>query len=170
LLAKTYPAGISIQETKTMIERVKARLHEQQTGEYDFRQMLQQAKSTPPLIDCATFSAGLEVRESPGRGRGLFATRKIMAGDLVICEKAFAYGFVEDEHAENAVDPNDFMKMLGKMTEMSGANPADYELLLQTMQKLYHDPEAARLFNDLPHGDHKVISASEVDGHPVIDK
>ncbi len=42
-------------------------------------------------VDCATYSGPVEVRESlPGRGRGLFTTRKVTAGEL-LCEKAFEY-------------------------------------------------------------------------------
>jgi hypothetical protein len=141
-----------------MVERAKARLHEQETGEYDFRQMLKQSESTPPLIDCATFSAGVEVRESPGRGRGLFLTKRVLAGELLICEKAFAYAYVDEKDASNY-----------DMTNVS-VIPSDVELLLEIVQKLYHDPEAALLFNDLPHGDYKVVSGTKVDGYPVVDK
>ncbi|KAL2139671.1 hypothetical protein VTI28DRAFT_4871 [Corynascus sepedonium] len=41
-------------------------------------------------VDAASWAGHTEVKESkPGMGRGLFATRPIKAGDVVLCEKAF---------------------------------------------------------------------------------
>ncbi|KAH8753102.1 hypothetical protein F5883DRAFT_691147 [Diaporthe sp. PMI_573] len=74
-----------------MIHRAQARLEEQQTGKYDFRRMYKQAKATPPLIDCATYTAPVEIRNSPGKGRGLFTTKKVLAGEMLLCEKAFGH-------------------------------------------------------------------------------
>ncbi|KAM4056125.1 SET domain-containing protein [Hirsutella rhossiliensis] len=56
-LAASHPDNAAV---KPELDRVMARLREQQTGEYDFRRMYRQTRSTPPLIDCATFSALVE--------------------------------------------------------------------------------------------------------------
>ena len=42
-------------------------------------------------------------------------------------------------------------------------------LVEQTVQKLFHDPEAARAFVSLCDGEFDAVPAFEVDGHPVID-
>jgi hypothetical protein len=86
---------LEIPAVKSEMDRAKARLHEQQTGEYGFEKMYRQANATPPIIDCATFSKPVEIRPSPGRGRGLFTTRTVAAGELLLCEKAFSYCYEE---------------------------------------------------------------------------
>lgn len=145
-----------------MMARVRKRLHEQKTGDYDFQHMHRQARATPPLIDCATYAAPVEIRQSPGRGRGLFTTRRISAGELLLCEKAFGYVFAEDgSAASNTI----LMNMNTKRVTMGGhAN-----LITQLVQKLYHDLEAAQSFAKLHHGDYKAALATEVDGRPIVD-
>lgn len=133
-----------------MIARVLSRLGEQKSGQYDFRSMYQQAQATPPLIDCATYSMPLEIRDSPGKGRGVFTTRKVLAGDLLVCEKAFGYACCGEDHPMT----------LNHILEI---------LRAQIVQKLFHNIEDARSFLDLYHGDYDAIPVSEVDGHPVID-
>ncbi|KAL2163791.1 hypothetical protein VTH06DRAFT_5850 [Thermothelomyces fergusii] len=39
--------------------------------------------------DAASWPGPTEVRDSPGKGRGLFATQPLRAGEVVLCEKAF---------------------------------------------------------------------------------
>lgn len=131
-----------------MIDRVKARLQEQQSGEYDFRRMYEQAEAAPPLIDCATYNMPVEVRASPGKQRGVFTKRKVLAGEMLICEKAFGY-------------------VPGDLTESHGHQQAS--LCAQVVQKLFHNIEDARQFGDLYHGDYKSMSVCEVDGKPVVD-
>lgn len=97
-LTITYPGNTS---AMPMIERVQDRLREQQTGQYDFRRMYKQARATPPLIDCGTYTMAVEIKDSPGKGRGVFTTRKVLAGELLICEKAFAYIYGGKDHPDS---------------------------------------------------------------------
>lgn len=158
-LEDAYPSS---EAAKPLMTRVRERLHEQQTGEYDFRSMYKQARTTPPLIDCATYTAPVQVLESPGRGRGLFTTRKVLAGDLLICEKALGYSYVDE-------DSHGHLKILMNTSTQKVTVGGQADLLTQVVQKLYHDPEAARSFSDLYHGDYKPVTASTVDGRPVVD-
>ncbi|KAJ6785904.1 hypothetical protein PWT90_05545 [Aphanocladium album] len=86
------------------LKRVEARLLEQATGRYSFASMHNQLK-TAPLIDCATYQGPIEVRNSPGRGRGLFLTEAVSVGDLLLCEKAFtyAYGLEKPQASDNVL-------------------------------------------------------------------
>lgn len=147
---------------KLMIDSVEARLREQENGEYSFGQMYKQARNTPPLIDCATYSAPVEIRASPGRGRGLFTTRKVSAGALLVCEKALGYSYAGEDHLTRT---NILMNIATERTTIGG----QANVLSQLVQKLYHDPEAARAFGELYHGDYETVEFSEVDGRPVID-
>ncbi|TDZ29863.1 Protein unc-45-like protein A [Colletotrichum spinosum] len=147
---------------KPEIQRVKARLREQHTGFYSFRKMYRQAREMPPLIDCATFSAPVEVRASPGRGNGLFTVIPVSAGQLLLCEKAFGYAFAGEGHPET-------MSLLLNVATKKGVIGGQARLLTQLIQKMYHDPWAQKSYHELHHGGHGVPSVSEVDGHSVID-
>lgn len=158
ILAESYPENKAVSPE---MNRVKARLGEQQKGEYSFSQMYKQAKASPPLIDCANFAGPVQVRASPGRGQGLFTTKPVSAGDLLICEKAFAYSHVgEDEDSINLL-----MNLETKRMSVGG----QARLLPQIVQKLYHNPGMSRAFLDLHHGHHQPVTVSESDGAPVVD-
>lgn len=145
-----------------MLGRAKTRVHEQQTGEYDFRAMYRQALITPPIIDCATYMKPVEVRESPGRGRGLFTTRKVAAGELLVCEKALGYKYAgNDQPGKKTI----LMNLTTKRMTVGG----QADMLTQIVQKLYHDPVAAQSFLDLYHGGYEAVPAYEIDGKPVVD-
>lgn len=141
------------------MERVKARLKEQRTGKYDFGRMYDQAEKTPPMIDCATFTGPVEVRESPGHGRGLFTTQAVSAGQLLLCEKAFGYSYADEMHLSI------LMNVSTKKTTVGG----QAGLLSQIVQKLYHGHCQSREFTDLFCGDYNPVSVSEADGTPVVD-
>lgn len=137
-----------------MIDRVQERLREQQTGQYDFHRMYKQARATPPLIDCGTYTVPVEIRDSPGKGRGVFTTRKVLAGELLVCEKAFGYIYGGKDHPDSR----------GKTVLDVHA-----DLVTQMVQKMFHNIEDARLVGDLYHGDYDAVSSCEVDGKPVVD-
>lgn len=151
VLTAAFPTNIS---AIPMIARVQERLKEQQTGQYDFRRMYKQSKATPPLIDCATYTMPVEIRDSPGKGRGVFTKRKVMAGELLICEKAFGYAYGgKDRPGSGSMTKNDSLD----------------ELQTQIVQKLFHNTEDAQMFAELYRGDYNVVPVEEVDGKPVID-
>ncbi|KAJ1328171.1 SET and MYND domain-containing protein 4 [Microdochium nivale] len=144
------------------LERAKARVLEKETGVFPFRQMYKQAKAVIPLIDCATFSAPVEVRSSPGRGNGLFTTVPVSAGQLLVCEKAFGYSYAGEDL------PGSMCLMINMATK-KGVMGGQVHLLNQLVQKMYHDPRARDAFYELHHGDYDVTAVSTVDGKPVVD-
>ncbi|KAI1334993.1 TPR domain protein [Xylariaceae sp. FL0016] len=147
------------------IKRVKQRLYEEETGSYKFSDMYKQAKETPPLIDCATYVGPVAVRHSPDRGKGLFTTRPVKAGDLLLCEKAFAYSYADND--------SDFgrskITMLMDMSTMTGSIGGQAHLIPQIIQKVYHNPASAEIFTDLYHGDYPRVEVSQVDNAPIVD-
>ncbi|KAM0342616.1 hypothetical protein ACHAPU_009344 [Fusarium lateritium] len=151
------------QIVKEALKHVKSRLQEQNPGDYNFRKMYSQAKETPPLIDCATFSKNVEVRDSPGRGRGLFTTKSVSAGDLLLCEKAFSYSFIDETRLEDRATC-----MLNLSTKQITLG-ASADLWPQLVQRLYHDPESLSVFQELYHGNYDKTTVSECDGTAVVD-
>ncbi|KAM3514258.1 hypothetical protein MY11210_002147 [Beauveria gryllotalpidicola] len=159
-LQSRYPNN---KEVPSEIKRVNTRLKECNDGIFDWLDMHEQAEYTPPLIDCASFSKNTEIRRSPGLGRGLFTTKPVVAGELLLCEKAFTFTFTgEGEKRERTVlvDPD-------TMNVMRDSYPQD---ITQVVQKLYHQPGMAPLFLELDHGDYTAPQPGlQVDCKPVID-
>jgi tetratricopeptide (TPR) repeat protein len=76
-------------DARTMLNRVQARLHEQNFGHYDVMS-IRESISSKPRVDVADFSVNTTIEPSgPERGRGLFATRDLQPGDLIMAETAF---------------------------------------------------------------------------------
>ncbi|KAF4455900.1 TPR domain [Fusarium albosuccineum] len=159
-LSGSYPEN---KAASSELHRVKARLKEQQSGEYSFINMYKQAKMSPPVIDCATFSRPVEIRQSPGRGRGLFTTRPVSAGELLLCEKAFAYIWAGDDESTKRI--NILMNLVTKRMVMGG----QALLLTEIVQKLYHGSQLSREFENLHHANYQNVVVAECDGVSVVD-
>ena len=87
------------------LEHVKRRLQEQDYGYYDFTQMLDEISESSPYLDRASFTGPVEVRNTKASGRGLFVTRNVEAGELLLCEKAFAlvHGFRDSNNGHGGI-------------------------------------------------------------------
>ncbi|KAI0595299.1 hypothetical protein F4775DRAFT_585593 [Biscogniauxia sp. FL1348] len=161
-LVESYPENTA---ALAEIVRVRQRLREEMDGVYQFSSMYKQSEATPPIIDCATYIGPVIVRSSPGRGRGLFTTKPVKAGDLLFCEKAFAYVYAGDDSPASLLKKTVLMNLTTKRTVMGG----QAHLISQIAQKLYHNHESASVFTDLHHGDYDTVGISEVDGQPIVD-
>ncbi|KAI5919059.1 hypothetical protein F4810DRAFT_714901 [Camillea tinctor] len=161
-LVDSYPEN---KEAKAEIVRVKRRLREEVDGAYNFSSMYKQSEATPPIIDCATYVGPVAVRTSPGRGRGLFTTKPVKAGDLLFCEKAFGYVYAGDDSPVSRSKTVVLLNLSTKRTVIGG----HAHLITQIAQKLYHNHESASAFTDLHHGDYEAVGISEVDGQPIVD-
>ena len=83
------------------------------------------------------------------------------AGDLLLCEKAFAYAFAEE-------GSNNVALLINVETD-SMTMGAQAELLQLIVQKLYRNPSLAPIISNLHHGSYKPASVFEIDGGPVVD-
>ncbi|KAJ4050298.1 hypothetical protein NW761_005089 [Fusarium oxysporum] len=125
--------------------------------------MLIDAQEAPPLIDCATFSSLVEIRVAPGRVMGLFLTKDVSAGDLILCGKAFSYYFMDDEKSHETYP------ILLNMSSKELTPGGSVHLWLQVTQKLFHNPGYIYTIQELFHGNHKKLQIIECDGSPVVD-
>ncbi|KAJ5327093.1 uncharacterized protein N7506_010195 [Penicillium brevicompactum] len=75
------------------IEQTEARIAEQEHGVYDFKVMQDKARPGMPIPtdQYASYQGPVVVKESNLRGRGMFTTKAVKAGELLLCEKAIAY-------------------------------------------------------------------------------
>ena len=76
-------------DAKVQLKKVGSRLREQDTGTYDFMKLSAGLSRARPRVEAANYTKNTEIKDSPGRGRGLFATRNIAVGEIIMCEKAF---------------------------------------------------------------------------------
>lgn len=90
-------------DTQLLLRKTEARLREQASGEYDFASIRSQLSTARPRVDAATFTGNTAIRSSPLGGRGLFATRDIAPGDIVLCEKAFSVVWSHEPEAWSAM-------------------------------------------------------------------
>ncbi|KAF2822589.1 SET domain-containing protein [Ophiobolus disseminans] len=90
-------------DAKTYLKRVTVRMREQESGMQDFTKIRVGLSKARSRIDTATFIGATKVQQSPDKGRGLFATRSIAAGEPIICEKAFCVVWGHEKEAMTAM-------------------------------------------------------------------
>ncbi|KAL8694772.1 MAG: hypothetical protein Q9218_000618 [Villophora microphyllina] len=144
---------------KKEIIRTKQRLTEQETGVYDFRGMYKAAEEKPPCLDNATFAGNVQVKASEGRGRGLFTTKDVIAGDLLLCEKAFSYCSSKESKTSLLMNTHTNRMTIGTQAD----------LVTAIVQKMFRNPSLAPAFLSLYYGDYKPVDEARVDGMPVVD-
>jgi hypothetical protein len=65
---------------------------EEQSGQCDFKLLQKEAKRLQtPQLDHATYIGSIEIKQTTAKGRGMFTTKAVKAGDLLLCEKAFSH-------------------------------------------------------------------------------
>jgi tetratricopeptide (TPR) repeat protein len=165
LLCKKYPNN---SDATVELTRVKCRLEEQRSGKCNFKAIYEQvSKLRPPHLDHATFVGPVTIKASEGRGRGLFTTKAVKAGDLILCEKAFAHCYA-DAAEENAVNSSTISLLMNVHTnQMTMGTRGD--LITTIVQKLWRNPSFLPEVTSLHHGSYIPVDVTEVDGKPIID-
>lgn len=142
------------------VRKPQLRLKEQATGIYNFKK-IKAGLQINPRVDAANFTSNVKIAESPGRGRGLFATHEIPQGDIIMCEKAFSVIWDHEEEDLTAMtyDTRD---------DRIRVSPAG--LCKSIVQKLLNNPSQIEkvidLYGDYP-GFGKQPKNRDVD--PIID-
>lgn len=133
--------------------------HEQTVFDLDFMALYVDAqKLRPPHLDCATFSEPVVAMNSPGKGRGLFTTRDVKLGEVLLCEKGFARCQANSKTYLRSSFADDPM--------MSSDSDG---LITTIVQKLSKNPSLLSRFNKLYHGSCKAVDVSMCDKMPVVD-
>lgn len=153
---------------KDLFRRAVARLSEETNGRYNFTAMhAEAAKLRPPHLDHATFVGPVAVRPSAiaNGGRGLFTTAAVTAGDLLLCEKAFAHAFADES---NPLSMRNVTVLIDTATDNMSMG-AHAELIDRLVRKLHQNPSLSKAVTDLHHGDYNPVETTSVDGFPVVD-
>ncbi|KUJ15993.1 SET domain-containing protein, partial [Mollisia scopiformis] len=85
------------------IRKTEVRLKEKTIGVYDFKKIKAGLLTNRLRVDVTTFSGNVEIKESPGHGRGLFPTCAIKSGEIVLAEKAFCVIWGHEDEALTAM-------------------------------------------------------------------
>lgn len=150
---------------REVLERTRNRCVEQAGGDYNFKRLQAAAQRyRPPQLDHATYLGPIAVRKVANKGRGLFVTQPVRAGDLLLCEKAFSHAWVDDSEKDSSRST----LLLNVETGRAFAG-GQADLITITVQKLYRNPSLGNEFRNLHHGDYKSIDNFTVDGQPIVD-
>ncbi|KAF2010165.1 SET domain-containing protein [Aaosphaeria arxii CBS 175.79] len=150
---------------KPKLERAQNRYVEMDTGVYNFKAMQRDVHDhNAPDLDYATYIGPVEIRESIGKGRGLFLTEYVKAGALILCEKAFARA-----HVPQTPEPGSITTMLIDPFKDIRHVHGQAELQQMVTQKIYTNPSLASRFTTLHCGTYETVNESVVDETPVVD-
>lgn len=139
--------------------RVARRLQEE-AGIYDFAAMLKE-NIQPVKSDRASFIGSVEVRvcKVKSRGRGLFLTKPVYAGELLLCEKAFSVSLLSI-HDEDSNDNG----LSGNVLDV-----ARDDLHKDCVFQLHRNPSLLPAFKGLHSGHYSPEKIDEVDGQIILD-
>ena len=150
-LLKAYPG---CKAAKQELRRSEDRLQEQDHGLFDFRAMHTAAvQKTLASLDIATYTGPITIQMTESSGRGIFVTRDVAAGDLLLCEKAFSYICWDDL----------------SMTRQRRAGMLKTALVTKIAHQLLRNPSAIQTVTSLHHGAYKPVTKLNVDGMPIVD-
>ncbi|CUS08011.1 unnamed protein product [Tuber aestivum] len=160
-LLKEFPENKSAKER---LLRTFQRLQEQRRGRYEFLKMRNEVKAwgnKRGKLDCAEYVGPVRVGDAGPKGRGLFATRDVKFGELLLCSKAFHVCHKETAGAK--------LNILFNLKARKGQAGTHSQLVQELIQVLYHNPKKAKKFYELDSGDYKRVRGGIVDGLPVVD-
>jgi hypothetical protein len=146
-----------------LLSKIEMRLSEQTSGTYGITSIQDNVSRQHPRVDAADYLSNTEVKASgPDRGRGLFATKNLKAGDLILAETAFASTW-DNERTHvvatkwNARFPKDFHTGLIGLWKVA-------------LQRVQNNPILGHDLLDLL-GDHNELGnvVAEIDGVQIVD-
>ncbi|KAF4949338.1 hypothetical protein FGADI_8993 [Fusarium gaditjirri] len=150
------------QQPKQHLRRVNARLQEEADGANNISKIVSNLSMTGGRPDSATYYGSTEIKNSPGAGRGLFATRDIEPNEIILCEKAFCAAWSHEAET--------FTALACDLREDTAIKVFPTGLHKAVVKKLLNNPSQVEKVLSL-HGDYRGLGAKlrEVDGSAVID-
>ena len=152
-------------EATILLNSTRERCHESSSGDFNFEEMWEDAEGQKrPNLKYADYIGPVEVRKCKDstKGRGMFATRDIAQGELLVCEKALVVTYADTEPRQLFSDVR---------TGMWLSQP-EAAMFPKVMQKIYDNPTLARPFLDLYSHDvehPKRPFTMTKEGTPIID-
>jgi hypothetical protein len=154
---------------KHELARTLLRIKEQKTGVYNWKKLYMASQLRPPKIDSASFTGPIEIRDSPCRGKGLFTTKQVKAGDLLLCEKAFSYCFAAPRGEAVKAKSISPASVLLDVPGNRGFFGTQADIIRDVSNKLIMAPSLRSDFEALFHDSYESVPSTPVDGAPVVD-
>ncbi|KAG5821425.1 hypothetical protein H9Q74_000321 [Fusarium xylarioides] len=150
------------QQLKLHLQRIDARLREEAKGTYNMKKIVSNLSKTGGRPDIASYYGPTEIKNSPGAGRGLFATRDVETNEIILCEKAFCSAWSHEAET--------FTALACDLREDAAIKVFPSGLHKAVVRKFLNNPSLVENVLNL-HGDYHGLGARlhEVDGLPVID-
>ncbi|TCD69090.1 hypothetical protein EIP91_008732 [Steccherinum ochraceum] len=145
-LAEVYPEDSDV---KSFYVNAPLRLRSSTKGRYDWHELYRQCKGPAPRPDIAPFQGPVEVKikrigYSPV---GLFVTRNVSAGDLLLVSRPIASYYPDDKPKGT----REVFVTYNYLTNYTGKR-ASYALIDNVVQRLWDDPRVARTLQSIPGG------------------
>lgn len=135
-LLVAYP---SCEAAQKEISRTEDRVREQEHGLFDFMAMHKAATEKAfPCLDTATYEGPVTIRMTEGRGRGMFTTKDVAAGDLLLCEKYFSYSFTDSSSTTSLRSASTPRKTSANLVTITVHQLSRTLSLIPTVMSLYH--------------------------------
>ncbi|KAH0370186.1 SET domain-containing protein, partial [Aureobasidium melanogenum] len=148
------------------LKRTELRIQEAENGVFDFPAMLKKISETADYhSEQASYLRRTSIRNTDGSSKGLFATENIVAGEIIMCEKAF--------FASNTPNNSSALSVIINATNNMGMHGSHAAVWVNAVRKSFHNP--SHNIDDLYDGTPRSpVSAADsslpiVDGMPVID-
>ncbi|KLO81852.1 uncharacterized protein LW93_7009 [Fusarium fujikuroi] len=150
------------QQPKLHLRRIDARLREEANGTYNMSKIVSNLSKTGGRPDAASYRGPTEIKNSPGAGRGLFATRDVETNEIMLCERAFCAAWSHESET--------FTALACDLREDAAIKVFPAGLHKAVVKKLLNNPSQVEKVLHL-HGDYHGLRGKlqEVDGSPVID-
>ncbi|KAH8102867.1 hypothetical protein BXZ70DRAFT_969358 [Cristinia sonorae] len=144
-LARTDPNDPDL---KSIYSRSVQRVREATTGEYDWFGLHQATWLSIVRPEIASYTGPVQVKTSKKGLRGVFLTRAVKAGELLVLSKPIASCFTEDNPnmaRETFIAHNLLTNVIGSRN--------DYAIIDITIQRMWDDPNLARTLQSMHAGD-----------------
>ncbi|THH33018.1 hypothetical protein EUX98_g1219 [Antrodiella citrinella] len=137
-------------EMKALGLKASQRLKEAATAAYDWLAMYKQSQGPASRLDVTSYQGPVEARlPTKGNGpRGLFVTRDVKAGELLVVSKPIASYYPEDNPGKDReifLSHNFLTSTIGRRSH--------YALIDRVVQRMWDDPRVARTMDTLYAGD-----------------
>ena len=107
-------------------------------------------------LDTATYEDLVTIKMTEGRGRGLFTTRGVAAGDLLLCEKPFSYSYCENASTISLWSTSALKRAVADLVTL--------------VHQLLRNPSQIPSVMSLHHGTYEPIKEDTVEGTPIVDR
>ena len=155
------------------VHLAEEKLSNEENADYIFRSMISMVTHNNREVACGTYIGPVEVRSTPNHGKGLFTTRAVKAGDLLLCEKAFALATSSRNWRCEIFFPGtdeDNSKYLFNTETGKVVYGTQADLVEVIAQKIFRNPSLESLITELHHGNYQAGEPQKVDGVPVVDR